>query len=72
MANLRHALVVTAVATGAAAAAWAMIARWSDRTEQIGAAQANLDLRGRSRTDEIEALTQQEKDLMLREMADHL
>lgn len=73
MANLRQAVWISALATGAAAAVWMMFARRSDQTTRFNGARTNLDLSPeRSRSDEIEELTQQQKDLMLRELSDHI
>lgn len=70
MTKISRALFVSAVATGTVAVAWRLFSTWRARAEQVGAARTNADLTGkRSRADEIEALTQEQKDLMLREFA---
>ncbi len=70
MSTIRHALLVSSIATGAAAAAWMLISLRRKRPPEV---HANAGEGGeRSRTDEIEALTQQQKDLMLRELSEHV
>ena len=73
MSTFRRALVVSIISTGAAAAAWMLLSR---RQKQIAGPDAAPTTAGisaeRSRDDEIEALTQQQKDLMLRELGEHV
>lgn len=73
MSTFRRALFVSTIASGAAAAAWLLISRWRDQAVQLGGARAYVGVPSeRSRDDEIEALTQQQKDLMLRELSGHV
>lgn len=73
MANLRQALVATMIATGATAALWMLIARRRAPTDQFAAVGAVSVLDdNRTRGDEIETLTQQQKDLLLRELSEHI
>lgn len=71
MSKVLRAVLISAVATGAASAAWHFVTQWREKAEQIGGARAG-EQRQRSREDEIEELTQQQKDIMLREMAAHV
>lgn len=73
MSTFRRALVVSFISTGAAAAAWMLASRRLNRSVQPDAARTDAGLSAeRSRDDEIEALTQQQKDLMLRELGEHV
>ena len=70
MSTIRHALLVSSIATGAAVAAWTLVSLRRNRPAEV---HANVGAGGeRSRTDEIEALTQQQKDIMLRELSEHV
>lgn len=70
MSTFRRALFVSAIATGTAAAAWMLVSLRRTRPVEV---HANAGARGeRSRIDEIEALTQQQKDLMLRELSEQV
>lgn len=72
MTRFRHAMLVSTLATGAVAAAWMFISRRRPEVEEGSVPADRLPNRERTRDEEIEELTQQQKDLMLRELSQHL
>lgn len=72
MTRFRQALLVSALATGAVTAAWMWVSRRRATDATAGAQTDQPPQRERTRDEEIEDLTQQQKDLMLRELSQHL
>ena len=72
MTRFREALLVSALATGAVTAAWIWVSRRRTADATAGASPYHPQHSERTRDEEIEDLTQQQKDLMLRELSQHL
>lgn len=70
MPKVWHALLVAAVATGAAAIGWRTISYRRQRRMRLDSARARVDHEGeRTQVEEIEALNAEQRELMLRELS---
>lgn len=71
MSTFWRAVLVSAVATAAAGAAWMLLLQWSERAGQAGEGAAGL-LGERSLEDQVEALSEAQKEQMLDELSQHV
>ena len=71
MSRFWRAIVVSAVATAAAGAAWTLVSRWSQRAIQAGEGVARLS-RQRSREDLVDDLNDDQQQQLLDELSRHV